>query len=44
MEGETVDMASNWWVLSIRYDILTMINIAVWMAFLFCMAVVRGRN
>ena len=36
-----MDMTNNWWVLSIRYDILTKANIAVWAVFLLCMAIIR---
>lgn len=36
-----MDMASNWAIISIRYDILTKANIAVWVGFLLCMAIIR---
>ena len=38
-----MDMASNWWVLSIRYDILTKLQVAIWMAFLLAMAILRRK-
>jgi hypothetical protein len=42
LEG-TMDMASNWWILSIRYDILTKAQVAVCIAFLLAMAIVRRK-
>jgi membrane-associated PAP2 superfamily phosphatase len=36
-----MDMASNWWILSIRYDTLTKLQVAVCVAFLLAMAIIR---
>lgn len=36
-----MDLTANYLLLSIRYDILTKANIAVWAVFLLCMAIIR---
>lgn len=36
-----MDLTENYLFFSIRYDVLTKANIAVWMAFLLCMAILR---
>ena len=41
MGDGTMDMTNNWWVLSIRYDILTKAQIAIWAVFLLAMAILR---
>ena len=36
-----MDMTSNWALISIRYDILTKAQIAIWAMFLLAMAIAR---
>ena len=41
MGEKTMDMTSYWMVLTVRYDILTKAQIAIWAVFLLAMAIIR---